>query len=165
MEKILIISTGGTFNKVYNPKEGTLEVQSSKTALETLSKHWLCELHSLDIVGKDSLDMTQADREEIAQTIAKHPQEKIIVIHGTDTMHLTASYLDEANLNKQIVLTGAMVPFSIDPIEATANLSCAYGFLLANPPQALYIAMNGHCLPHMQIKKAYQAGKFKMTHF
>lgn len=43
MKKILIISTGGTFNKVYNPKTGALDIDKSSNALKTIASKWLCE--------------------------------------------------------------------------------------------------------------------------
>jgi L-asparaginase len=44
-------------------------------------------------------------------------------------MDLTAKYLDEKIKDKTIVLTGAMLPISINKIEATLNFSQAIGFL------------------------------------
>ena len=37
MKKLLIISTGGTFNKIYNPKNGILEIDKEATALKELA--------------------------------------------------------------------------------------------------------------------------------
>jgi L-asparaginase len=47
-------------------------------------------------------------------------------------MDLTAKYLDEKIKDKTIVLTGAMLPISINKVEATLNFSQAIGFLNSN---------------------------------
>ena len=163
MEKILIINTGGTFNKIYNPISGNLEIDSSGKAIETIAKSWLIDFKIINIIGKDSLDMIDSDREEIYRTIEESGFHKIIIVHGTDTIDKTAKYLDELNLDKQIILTGAMVPFSINPIEATANLSSAYGYLLILKENRVYIAMNGKIDLCKRVIKNRGKGYFEIT--
>ena len=131
MSKILIINTGGTFNKSYDPLNGTLFVDATSKSLKNIASKWLCEFEIVNIIGKDSLDITNHDRLELLATISHSSHHKIIIIHGTDTIDVTAAYLYDADLEKQIVLTGSMVPYSIDPVEATANLCSAYGYLTA----------------------------------
>ena len=116
---MLILNTGGTFNKRYNPINGNLEVPYDNYAVETV----LQALHVSDTplagaVYKDSLEMNAEDRKMIANIIL-HSQEKVfIVIHGTDTMHLSAALLDGLLEDQAVIFTGSMVPFSIDPVEA-----------------------------------------------
>lgn len=160
MTKLFIISTGGTLNKTYNPLNGELEVDKTSQALEAMASKWLCSFEVLNIIGKDSLDMTNEDRLELLGTISQSKYDHIIVVHGTDTMHLTAEYLADAELEKHIVLTGAMVPYSIDPVEATANLASAYGFLHAKQEYGVYIAMNGIVDRYDNVQKDRKAGKF-----
>jgi len=126
--KILIVNTGGTFNKYYNRINGKLEVDQSASVLESLAEKWLTCFQILSIIGKDSLEMNSQDRLELLAVLSQAEEERIIVVHGTDTMHTTAEYLADAELEKCIVLTGAMVPFRIDPVEASANFASAYGF-------------------------------------
>lgn len=164
MHKILIINTGGTFNKTYNPLNGTLLVDKTSKSLENIASKWLCEFEIINIIGKDSLDITTHDRMELLATIGHTHHEHVIIIHGTDTMSLTAEYLADAELEKSIVLTGAMVPYSIDPVEATANLCSAYGYLNALKQEGVYIAMNGAIGEHTQIKKDRSKGKFTLYH-
>lgn len=160
MRKILIINTGGTFNKSYDPLNGTLFVDATSNSLENIASKWLCEFEIINIIGKDSLDITNQDRLELLATISHSHYEYIIIIHGTDTMGITAEYLADGELEKSIVLTGAMVPYSIDPVEATANLCSAYGYLNALKQKGIYIAMNGAIGEHTQIKKDRIKGKF-----
>ena len=161
MKKILIIDTGGTFNKVYNPLTGSLDIEKEGKALKSIAKEWLIELKSLNIIGKDSLDMTQNDREKILQTIKKSNFKRIIIVHGTDTIDKTAKHLAEAKLNREIILTGAMVPFSINPIEATANLALAYGYLQILDQNGIYIALNGTVDTYDKVIKNRKKGKFE----
>ena len=162
MRKILIINTGGTFNKVYNPLNGELIVDQTAYAIENIASKWLCELEVLNIIGKDSLDISNHDRLELLATISQSEYEYIIIVHGTDTMKLTAEYLADGDCEKYIVLTGAMVPYSIDPVEATANLCSAYGYINALEKEGIYIAMNGLIAPCKKIRKDRKKGKFSL---
>jgi len=162
MHKILIISTGGTFNKIYNPKTGVLDIDKSSNALKNIASKWLTEFEILNIIGKDSLEMTNHDRLELLSTLHQSNYDKIIIVHGTDTMDITAEYLADAELEKSIVLTGAMVPYSIDPTEATANLASAYGYLNALEKEGVYIAMNGVIGLYDKVKKNRKEGRFTL---
>ncbi len=162
LQKILIIDTGGTFNKIYNPLNGQLEIDTTNQALDTIAKAWLINLNIINIIGKDSLDMTNKDRLFISQTIKESSIEHIIVIHGTDTMDKTAKLLAEHNLDKKIILTGGMIPFSINPIEATANFSSAYGYLLSIDKKGVYISMNGKIGSFKEIVKNREKGLFEV---
>ena len=160
MRKILIINTGGTFNKVYDPLDGTLLVDQTSQVLEQIASKWFCEFDILNIIGKDSLDMTNHDRLELLATISHSSYEYVIIIHGTDTMNMTAEYLFDGDCEKCIVFTGSMVPYSIDPIEATANLCSAYGYINALEKSGIYIAMNGVMGLYSEVKKDRKLGKF-----
>ncbi len=162
MHKILIISTGGTFNKHYNPIDGTLEIDKTSSALHEIASKWLTEFEILNIIGKDSLEMTSQDRLELLSTIHQSKYKKIIVVHGTDTIDTTAEYLADAELEKRIVLTGAMVPYAIDPTEATANLASAYGYLTTLEKEGVFIAMNGVMGSYDKIKKNRKEGRFTL---
>ena len=66
-------------------------------------------------------------------------------------------------LEKSILFTGAMVPFSIDPIEATANLASAIGFIHGVDRYGVYISMNGRIESYNNIKKNRTKGFFELT--
>ena len=162
MKNLLIINTGGTFNKIYNPISGELEVESEGRALREITQKWLCDkAEQINIIGKDSLDMTSQDRLELLLRINQSNREKIIIVHGTDTMHITAKYLAESELSqRQIVLTGAMVPYSIDPVEATANYAAAVAFIQVCSESGVYVSMNGMVRSYLDIRKDTKAGRF-----
>lgn len=159
--KITIINTGGTFNKRYNPLTGNLDVPADNVALDKI----IASCHNVDfeiknIVSKDSLDMDDNDRQIITDAIKESKNDKIIVIHGTDTVDLTSEFLYKQVDDKKIVFTGAMIPMSIDEVEATMNFSQALGFLSAEVQNGIYIAMHGVVVSHSKIKKDKSVGKF-----
>jgi len=160
--KILIISTGGTFNKIYNPITGNLDIDINSNALKKIAKRWLTNFEIINIIGKDSLDMTDNDREELVKLIKNMNYQNIIIVHGTDTIDKTAKYLENAKLNKKIILTGAMTPFSIDPIEATANLASAYGYQKSLKENGIYISMNGELDIYNKVIKNREKGHFEL---
>jgi L-asparaginase len=159
--KVTIINTGGTFNKRYNPLKGQLEVPSDNIALDKiLASCFNVDYEVVNIVSKDSLDMTDEDRELITNSVKNSKNENIIIIHGTDTVDLTAAFLRKQISNKKIVFTGAMVPMSIDEVEATMNFSQALGFLSADVENGIYLAMHGVVVDASRLIKNRAEGKF-----
>ena len=159
--KITVLNTGGTFNKRYNPLTGNLDVPNDNIALDKIIKS--CPNISFDIkniVSKDSLDFTQEDRDFILENIKNSSSDKIIIIHGTDTVDLTAKFIDGKIENKQIIFTGAMVPMSIDEVEATMNFSLALGFLNAEINDGIYISMHGVVVEYFKLLKNRSLGQF-----
>ncbi len=159
--KMTVINTGGTFNKRYNPIKGQLEVPSDNLSLDNILKN----CHNVDfeiknIISKDSLDMTDVDREKICTEIRNSKSDKIIIIHGTDTIHLTSALIRKKFIDKQIVFTGAMIPMSIDEVEATMNFSLALGFLNSEVKNGTYIAMHGVVVDSSKLVKNRQLGQF-----
>ncbi len=165
MEKVRIINTGGTFNKRYDPIAGELIVPADDASVEAALASWRNN-RDIRIGGalyKDSLEMDDADRDLLCEIVAKTKEESIVVVHGTDTMDRSAAAvanrLGEEH-GKRVVFTGAMVPFTIDPTEATANLVSAVtsvGFLAPG----VYIAMHGLVLPFDRIRKNRKSGRFE----
>jgi L-asparaginase len=158
---MLVLNTGGTFNKRYNPISGVLEVPYDNAAVEAITA---CFTEPLDLAGviyKDSLEMSAEDRRMIADIILASSDERFIVVHGTDTMHLSAAFMAELTTHQVVVFTGAMIPFSIDPIEATANLAMAIGFAKTATSPGVYICMQGLVERHDAIVKNRTTGQFE----
>ena len=159
--KITVLNTGGTFNKRYNPIKGQLEVPTDNIALDKIVKSCFnVDFEIKNIVSKDSLDFTQEDREIILENILNSKSDKIIIIHGTDTVDLTSKFIEDKVGNKKIVFTGAMVPMSIDEVEATMNFSQAIGFLNAPIEIGIYLSMHGSVIEHSKLKKDRSVGQF-----
>jgi L-asparaginase len=159
--KLTVINTGGTFNKVYNPISGELDVPTHNLALQKiLDVTYNLDIELITLLSKDSLDITENDRQTLVQCIQNCTNENIVIIHGTDTMHLSAECIAQHIGNKKIILTGAMIPMSIDETEATMNFSLALGFLNAPIQNGVYIAMHGAVVSYKTIAKNKEQGKF-----
>jgi len=162
MQHVLILNTGGTFNKRYNPLKGELEVPSDNLAVEAILRYCYNTPYTLiALVHKDSLEMNDEDRAHIKETIEKHEASKVLIIHGTDTMDVTANYLALYVKHKTITLTGAMVPFSIDTVEATANFMGALGDLHVRDEKGVFISMHGITASHTTLFKNREKGIFE----
>ena len=161
---ITIFNTGGTFNKAYDELLGRLVVLNDNKIIKTILKNSFKSNPTPAIKGliyKDSLDINKQDRKLLLKKIQKCKSKKIIIIHGTDTMNKTAKFLNKYIDNKVIIFVGAMKPFSIEPIEATANLMSAYGFLQTKNKTGVYISMNGLIEKYNKIKKNKTIGVFE----
>jgi len=157
---MLILNTGGTFNKRYNPISGELFVPTDNTAIESILAPLVMDIRVEGIIYKDSLEMNDNDRELLGERIKASSEGTIIVVHGTDTMELSAQAIAKLELKKTVVFTGAMVPFSIDPIEAAANLSMAIGYAMRSC-SGVYIVMQGICGQYNYVRKNRECGKFE----
>ncbi|RUM45019.1 MAG: asparaginase [Hydrogenimonas sp.] len=166
MENIVrIINTGGTFNKRYDPIKGELYVPTDDRAVESAIASMChgCEIKISGAIYKDSLQMDDADRDLLCEIVTKVSETEVVIVHGTDTMDKSAKALDRwlgESHQKRVVLTGAMVPFSIDPVEATANLVMAISAVRFLEP-GVYIAMHGMVRPYDSIMKNRERGIFE----
>ena len=159
--EILVIDTGGTFNKYYDPIVGELRVDTTGKAVDTIAEKARLSIEHVRMIGKDSLHIDSQDRLELLAYLHTSPHDKCIVVHGTDTMYQSAQYLDEAELEKQIVFTGAMFPWCIAPDEAVANFTLAYAFCKFNDTKGVFVAMHGEVAPYTVLVKDKKAGIFK----
>ena len=162
-----IIITGGTFDKQYDAIRGQLTFKD--THLPDIIERVRCSLpvalESNQMV--DSLDMLDENRQRVLAACRQADEELIVITHGTDTMGETAAVLGEAFVTgdaalagKRIVLTGAMVPYSVSGSDALFNLGCA---VMASQlvEAGVYIAMNGRCFPWNKVKKNRVLGVFE----
>jgi len=78
-------------------------------------------------------------------------------------MDKTAKAIDKANIDKAIILTGAMVPYAISPIESTSNLCSAYGFIQKRDKGGVYISMNGIIKDYKRVIKNKEKGYFEKS--
>ena len=160
---MLILNSGGTFNKRYNKISGVLEVPYDNYAINKILESVNFDYGLAGVVYKDSLDMDANDRKMLASIIMESQDDTFIIVHGTDTMDLSAEFLSEVFYDKKIILTGAMKPFEIDAIEATLNLGIAIGFCKSLEEHGVYICMNGYVKPWNKIVKNKTIGKFEVV--
>src|SRR5438067_923610 len=108
---ILILVTGGTFDKEYNELSGELFFKDTHVCEMLKLGRNLVPIETHTLIMIDSLNMTDEHRKLVADYCRDAQQDHIIITHGTDTMSETAVFLSGQKLNKTIVLTGAMVPY------------------------------------------------------
>jgi L-asparaginase len=159
-EKILILITGGTFDKTYDEINGRLFFQDSHLPeMLTLGRSRLeVEIRTLMMI--DSLEMTDSDRDVIAGQCAVAPGSRIVVTHGTDTMSDTARFLEGRVPGKTVVLTGAMIPYKFGSSDGLFNLGSALAFVQVLPA-GVYVAMNGRCFKAANVVKNRKSGIFE----
>lgn len=157
--KIKLIQTGGTIDKDYNMSNGELFFTSShiKELLDQGRNKTEINFETLALL--DSLQMSKEYRENIVSLCGLAQESQIIVTHGTDTMVETAIEIAKVVKDKSIVLTGAMIPYSIKDSDALFNLGCAITAVQLVDP-GVYIAMNGKVFPYDQVKKDRSIGVF-----
>ena len=109
----------------------------------------------------DSLDMTEKNRKTIAENIRESQEDRILVIHGTDTMVRTSNEITKHKRIKQtVVITGAMIPYSLKNSDAFFNFGYAIAALQLLEPQ-VWIAMNGRIFRHHEVEKNTVEGIFQ----
>ena len=140
--KTKIFITGGTFDKEYNELTGELYFKSSH--MYELLELGRCRLN-VDIetlMMVDSMEMSKTERNYIVQKCIEEPVQQIVITHGIDTMIETTNILADANIDKTIVLTGAMIPVKFGSSDELFNMGSSLSFVQALP-SGIYIAMNG----------------------
>jgi len=160
---MLILNSGGTFNKRYNPLSGELEVPYDNAAIEDILSRSDLFYDLAGVVYKDSLEMDSEDRKMIANIIFHSKDDAFVIVHGTDTMDVTAEFLDAVFEDRKIVLVGAMQPYEIDKTEASFNLGMAIGFAKATAANGVYICMSGHVASYKKLQKNRDVGKFEIV--
>lgn len=160
---MLILNSGGTFNKKYNKLNGNLEVPYNNSAIERILQSVDSDYALAGVIYKDSLDMTINDRKILTNIIMESKDDTFVIVHGTDTMHLSAEFLSEIFEDRKIIFVGAMKPFELDEVEASFNLGMAMGFAKALKEFGVYICMNGHVEKWDRIHKNTKFGKFEVV--
>lgn len=160
--KITLIQTGGTIDKDY-PKTTkgyafTIEESAAQRILEKMPLSIDYEL--MTAFKKDSLEITNEDREHLAQVCQEIKNNKIIITHGTDTLIETAQFLEQSSIaEKTIVLTGAHLPERFYNSDATFHLAFAMGVVQVLP-FGVYVAMNGQYFRANEVKRNMETGLF-----
>lgn len=170
MRHIVLLTTGGTIEKTYDEFSGTLSnrgsiVQRMLRRLKLIDT----EVHIRELMSKDSLYMTEMDRDQIVAAVrtVTRPDEAttgVVILHGTDTLCVTGDKLHTdlgpcGGPRVPIILTGAMRPYEMKRSDALQNLTEA---LLATSLAApgVYVAAHGRVLRFPGVVKDRQLGTF-----
>ena len=157
--KVAILTTGGTFDKVYFDANSEYSIGDPCITSILDEGNVNSDYRIQSILKKDSLDITSKERQIIKNSVHECVEERIIIIHGTDTMVETAKSLEDIK-DKTIVLTGAMQPARFKKTDAIFNS----GFALAAAQileYGVYISMNGMVFHSDNVRKNIDLGKFE----
>jgi L-asparaginase len=170
MRRITVITTGGTIEKVYDEPSGGLVNRASQVR-RMLAELRLeeAEISVLELMSKDSLDMTGADRRRILEAARVAGAEDasagaagIVILHGTDTLAATGEllYREIENPAVPVVLTGAIRPFEMKRSDALQNLTEALFATGALEP-GVYVVAHGRALRFPGVRKNRESGTFE----
>ena len=161
MDQLLIVTTGGTIDKVYFDDKSDYQVGDPQIGGILRELGVAFRFTVIPIMRKDSPHITDSDRELIHATIAAQTAAHVLVTHGTDTMVATAKVLASIP-GKTIVLTGALNPARFRGSDAEFNIGTAVGAVQSLPP-GVYIAMNGRIWDPGKVRKNVTANRFEAS--
>lgn len=130
MRRLALITTGGTIEKTYDERTGSLSNRQS-IVRQMLAGLRLEDttIEIVELMSKDSLDMTDEDRALIVRSVQKACDSAevtgVVILHGTDTLTQTGEAILAAIPEPRIavVLTGAMRPYEMKQSDALQNLT------------------------------------------
>jgi len=157
--KLKIFSMGGTIDKVYFDDLSDYEVGEPQAGVILKEAKAAFAFEVVEILRKDSLHLTDEDRELLRGKVVAASERHILITHGTDSMVATAKVLESVP-DKTMVLTGAMTPARFKGSDAPFNVGCAVGAVQSLPP-GVYIAMSGRIFKSGNVRKNRAAGLFE----
>ena len=157
--RIKFFTTGGTIDKVYFDAKSEFEVGPPQVLEVVKDAHVTFDYEIESILRKDSLEITDADRQLVRQRVQAESCARIVVTHGTDTMVETARALAGIP-GKIIVLTGSMQPARFRVTDAVFNIGTAIGAVQSLPP-GVYLAMNGRVFDPSRTRKNREQNCFE----
>ena len=139
--ELLVLAIGGTIDKVYFDALSDYQI-GPPAATEILQRVKVnFDFNVRQMISKDSLEMTDADRQEILMAVQAHNGKHVLITHGTDTMVDTGQLLKQAT-GKTVVIMGAMQPALIKLTDADFNLGVAVA-AVQTLSEGVYLCMNG----------------------
>lgn len=156
-----IFTTGGSIDKIYSTSASDFVVGDPQVEaiLHEANTSFTYEVESLS--NKDSLELTDEDRQLISSKVRSAAESRILITHGTDTMIATALALLDIP-GKVIVLTGAMQPAAFKQSDAAFNVGCAL-IALQTLPHGVYLVMNGRLFDPRHARKNSNLDRFETT--
>jgi L-asparaginase len=162
MQRIHLLATGGTIEKIYSEQKGSVENVDGK--IETYLARLRLPDTQVDVtrlMNKDSLEMTDADRHRILEAVLDKRDAPIVITHGTDTMVQTGMYLMPAlaKLTHPIVLTGAMTPLGFESSDGLQNLTESLFAARVLAP-GIYVVIHNQAFPVDHVRKDLEHSRF-----
>ena len=159
--KIKIICTGGTIDKVYFDALSEFKIGNPQISPILQEANAILNYEVISLLKKDSLEISESDRNDIRKQIENSLERRIIITHGTDTMTETAKFISDIE-EKVIVFTGSMEPARLRYTDAIFNVGCAVTAVQCLPP-GVYITMNGQIFNALKVRKNRASRRFEPT--
>ncbi len=160
MEKILWISTGGTF-ACQKTEKGLSPKADENFALDIIRDfkgEKNTEITPALLMNKDSTEMNIRDIRKIAALINKNINlyNGIVITHGTDTMAYTSAMLSVMLKNPPIpiILTGSQLPYSAENTDAKRNFGDSIIAALSEDLKTVCVVFSGKIFHGMDCYKA-----------
>ncbi len=111
----------------------------------------------------DSKEITQEIRETLVKAIQRSTAQKILIVHGTDTMVETLEYLENKITNKTLILTGSMIPLK-QFILSDGGFNLGYALAqLQTLENGSYLCMNAQTFKAGEVQKDFKNARFEKT--
>ena len=159
ISKLLIITTGGTIDKIYFDDKSDYQIGEPQISQILHAMHVAYDFEVSALMRKDSLHLDDNDRKLIRDVVAASSAQHVLITHGTDSMVETATVLQDIK-DKTIVLTGALNPARFKDSDAIFNIGCAVG-AVQSLPGGVYIAMNGKIWQPEHVHKNRRENRFE----
>lgn len=163
-DPVLILTTGGTIDKVYFDAKSAYEIGDQQIGALLQEAGVAFEYRVETLMRKDSLELTDEDRQLIAQTVLDAPERQVLVTHGTDTMAHTArevaAALVEAGSDTTVVFVGSLSPARFKGTDAEFNVGFAAAAVQTLGPGS-YVAMNGRVFDPHNVRKDRDRNRFE----
>src|ERR1041384_1102927 len=125
LEPVLVLTTGGTIDKQYFDAASQYQIADSFVPRLLGLARVMHPFECRELLHKDSLDLTDADRDLIVENVRNARFTRIVITHGTDTMTQTAQALRGID-GKTIVLTGALAPARVNHNNPPVHLGVGF---------------------------------------
>ena len=159
IENLLIITTGGTIDKIYFDDMSDYQIGEPQVAQTLQAFNVGFEIEVQALMRKDSLHLTDEDRQLIREAVVASSTRHVLITHGTDTMPETAMALQDIP-GKTIVLTGALTPARFRDSDAVFNIGCAVG-AVQSLSEGTWIIMNGKAWKPGKVRKNRLKNRFE----
>jgi len=159
ISKLLIITTGGTIDKIYFDDKSDYQIGEPQISQILHAMHVSFDFEVTALMRKDSLELTDQDRELVRKAVEASTTTRIVITHGTDTMTDTARALTGI-AGKTIVLTGAMQPARFRFTDAVFNIASAM-MAAQTLAEGVYITMNGRVFDPATTRKNVDMNRFE----
>lgn len=179
MRHVTVITTGGTIEKTYDEGTGQLLNMAAGGPNGSVVARMLrrlrledTEVKIIQLLSKDSLYMTDEDRERLVEAVRvaggtdsfRSDTTGVVILHGTDTLCVSGERVLSASqgahaLRVPVVLTGAWRPYEMKRSDALQNLTEAI-FATGVLAPGVYCAAHGRILKFPGVRKDRERGTF-----